>query len=87
MQCGMTKGMKTAISVDDTLMEQADQAARALGLSRSGLIAEALRDYLRQRERTNTTERLNRAYADAPGPAEKRLVRKLRTKLPVQDRW
>jgi len=37
--------MKAAISLEDKLMVQADAAAR--GLSRSGLVAEALRDYLR----------------------------------------
>ena len=68
-------------------MEQADEAARDLGLSRSGLIAEALRDYLRQRRRARISEKLNQAYANGPSPGERRLVRKLRTKLPVLDRW
>ena len=79
--------MKTAISMDDSLMEQADEAARDLGLSRSGLIAEALRDFLRQRRRTRISELLNKAYANEPTPQERRLVRKLKTKLPVQDSW
>jgi metal-responsive CopG/Arc/MetJ family transcriptional regulator len=79
--------MKTAISVEDALMKQADDAARDLGLSRSGLIAEALRDYLRQRRRARVSEQLNQAYADGPNPNEQRLVRKLRTKLPAPDRW
>ena len=87
MQHGITKSMKTAISVEDSLMEQADKAARDLGLSRSGLIAEALRDYLRQRRRAQITRQLNRAYADKPGPDERRLVRNLRTKLSVPDTW
>ena len=79
--------MKTAISVDDALMEQADAAARDLGLSRSGLIADALRDYLRKRRRVRTTEQLNVAYSNVPSADERSLVRKLRAKLPVQDRW
>jgi len=79
--------MKTAISVDDSLMEQADEAARSLGLSRSALIAEALRSYLRQRRRERISEQLNQAYADVPSADERRLVRRLRTKIPVQDRW
>ena len=79
--------MKTAISMEDSLMVQADEAARDLGLSRSGLIAEAVRDFLRQRRRTRITEQLNQAYANDPSPDERRLVRKLRTKLPVLDRW
>ena len=73
--------------MEDSLMEQTDKAARDLGLSRSGLIAEAVRDFLRQRRRTRITEQLNQAYANDPSPDERRLVRKLRTKLPIQDRW
>ena len=79
--------MKTAISVEDSLMKQADQAARDLGLSRSGLIADALRDYLRKRRQALITEQLNQAYANEPSPEERLLVRRLRTKLPISDRW
>ena len=68
-------------------MEQADEAARDLGFSRSGLIAEALRDFLQKRRRTRISEQLDLAYAKEPSPDERRLVRELRTKLPVQDRW
>ena len=85
MQCGITKSMKTAISVEDSLMEQADTAARELGLSRSGLISEALRGYLQQRRKAHVSELLNEAYANVPSPEP--LVKKLRTKLPVVDRW
>ncbi len=87
MQCGITNSMKTAISVDDSLMEQADEAARDLGLSRSGLIADALREYLKKRRQAQISEQLNRAYASVPGSQERRLVRKLKTKLPVLNRW
>ncbi len=79
--------MKTAVSVDDALMEQADKAARDLGLSRSALVAEALRVFLRLRRQAQVTEQLNRAYASEPSHEQRRLVRKLKTKLPVQDAW
>ena len=79
--------MKTAISMDDALMAQADEAARDLGLSRSGLIAEALREYLRKRRQTQITEQLNQAYANEPTPKERSLTRKLKSKLPVRDTW
>ncbi len=42
-------------------MEEADAAARDLGLSSSRLIADALREYLRKRRRTRITEQLNQA--------------------------
>ena len=79
--------MKTAISVDDSLMEQADEAARDLGMSRSGLISEALRDYLRHRRQAKVSDQLNQAYKNEPSPEEKSLVRRLKAKLPIQDRW
>lgn len=87
VQNGITNSMKTAISVDDSLMEQTDLAARAMGLSRSGLIADALREYLKNRRRTQITEQLNQAYANAPSQDERRLVRKLRSKVPVTGKW
>jgi metal-responsive CopG/Arc/MetJ family transcriptional regulator len=87
MNSGITNGMKTAISVEDALMEQADDAARDLGLSRSGLIAEALREYLLRRRQARVSDRLNQAYANGLRPDERRLVRKLKTKLPTPDRW
>ena len=83
----ITISMRFAAYLDDTLMEQTDMAARDLGLSRSALVAEALRAFLRQRRQALITEQLNRVYADEPSPAERRLVRKLKTKLPVQDAW
>jgi len=84
---GITKSMKTAISVENSLMEEADNAARDLGLSRSGLIAEALREYLKRRRRARVSQQLNEAYANGTSPDERKLVRTLRTKLPSPDRW
>ncbi len=79
--------MKTAISMEDSLMEQADAAARDLGMTRSGLIAEAVREYLRRRRRARLTEQLNQAYANDADSEERHLVKKLRTKLSPADRW
>lgn len=64
--------MKTAISIDDSFMEQADNASRELGLSSSGLIAEASRRYLQHRRQAQVL-------------AEETLVATLKTKLPVLD--
>jgi metal-responsive CopG/Arc/MetJ family transcriptional regulator len=83
----MIAGMKTAISVDDALMEEADAVARHLGLSRSRLISDALRDYLRQRRAAQITQQLNQVYATTPDAHDRRLGRKLKAKLPIQDQW
>ena len=73
--------MKVAISVErDVLLEQADAAAR------SALIAVALKDYLRHREQPRITAQLNEIYKDGPTP-EERLVSRMRSKLPIADRW
>jgi predicted transcriptional regulator len=79
--------MKTAISVDDVLMEQADAAARDLGLSRSRLISDALREYLKKRRRARIAEQLNRAYGDGQTAEERLLVRQMRSKLRALDPW
>jgi metal-responsive CopG/Arc/MetJ family transcriptional regulator len=87
MNAGITRGMKTAISVEDSLMTRADNAARELGLSRSALVSEALRKYLEYHQNAKITEDLNKAYAQEPAANERALVRKLRTKVPIIDRW
>lgn len=79
--------MKAAISVEDTLMKQADDAARNLGLSRSALIAEALREYLLRLRQARVSEQLNQAYKDGLSFEERQLVRKLARKLPPVERW
>ncbi len=68
-------------------MEQADETARDLGLSRSGLIAEALRQYLWRRHQGRITEQLNDAYGDGGTPVERATMKKLKTKLHTADKW
>jgi metal-responsive CopG/Arc/MetJ family transcriptional regulator len=80
--------MKTAISVDDQLISEADNAAREMGLSRSRLIATALEAYLRKRRQDEITARLNEAYA-VPDPDEARLLKAMKAKFAatIKDRW
>lgn len=68
-------------------MLQADEAARKLGLSRSGLIAEALREFLHRRREAEIRDQLNLAHASAPEPQERRLVKKFRAKISNLDQW
>jgi metal-responsive CopG/Arc/MetJ family transcriptional regulator len=73
--------VKTAISLEGSLMQQADSAALDLGLSRSALIAQALQDLLHRRRHSQISEQLNQAYSHPLDPTQRRLVRKLKTKL------
>jgi hypothetical protein len=51
------------------------------------LIAEALREYLQRRRQARVSDQLNQVYANEPSQDERRLVRKLKAKVPTRDRW
>lgn len=73
--------MKTAISLDGNLLNQADQTARAMGLSRSHLFSLAVEDYLRRRQQEQTLDQLNLAYSDKPDAAEARTAKRMKAKF------
>src|ERR1039458_9453490 len=62
--------MKTAISIDDGLLQEADETARLMGLSRSRLFALAVGDFLQRQRREQMLLRLNEVYAEGMEPAE-----------------
>jgi len=80
--------MKTAISVDDHLLREADRTARQMGLSRSRFFSVAVERYLRQRRQQEFTDRLNRVYS-APDPDEQLLPSLMKSKLraTLKDQW
>lgn len=53
-----------AISIPDDLFDSAETLGRRLGVSRSGLYASALAEFLAKHQGRRTTERLNRLYAE-----------------------
>ena len=61
---------KTAISLDESLLERIDQAARELRLPRSRLLARATEEFLTEHENRKLLERLDRAYSDHPTAEE-----------------
>jgi metal-responsive CopG/Arc/MetJ family transcriptional regulator len=79
MICG--RNMKTAISIDDGLLEEADETARLMGLSRSRLFAVAVRDFLQRHRQEQMLLRLNEVYAHQPEPAERRLLKGIKAKV------
>lgn len=58
--------MKTAISVPNRLFEEAEAAAKGLGVSRSKLIQTALEEFLSRRRADEVTRRINKSYAEHP---------------------
>jgi metal-responsive CopG/Arc/MetJ family transcriptional regulator len=68
--------MKTAVSLPDPLFEQAEAAARDLGVSRSRLVQIALEAYLERRREEELTAEINRnieKYGD-PSDGEEALL-------------
>ena len=55
--------MKTAISLPNDLFASADALARRLGVSRSGLIATALAEFVAKHRAAKISERLDAVYA------------------------
>ena len=66
--------MKTAISVEDDLLLQADRTARKMGISRSRLFSIALEAYLRNRSWASLS-------ASEPSPEERRTVAGMKTRF------
>jgi metal-responsive CopG/Arc/MetJ family transcriptional regulator len=79
--------MKTAISIDDGLLQEADDTARRLGVSRSRLFALPVGDFLERQRREQMLAQLNQVYADHGEPLERRLLKGMKAKLRRTERW
>ena len=55
--------MKTAISIPEEIFEEAERAAKKLGVSRSELYAKAVLDFVERYRRESLTEKLNEVYS------------------------
>jgi hypothetical protein len=56
--------VKTGISIDRNLAEKADALAREMGVTRSGLYAMAVREFVRRHENESLLQKLNDVYED-----------------------
>jgi metal-responsive CopG/Arc/MetJ family transcriptional regulator len=81
--------MKTAISISDELLHDADETARSMGLSRSRLFALAVGDFLQRKREEQMLLQLNEVYANGMEPAEKRILKGIKAKAgrTVKERW
>ena len=76
------QAIKTAISIEKNLFDQAEQLARDMNVSRSKLFVLALQDFIEHQKNKEMLAQINAAYNDEPDSAE----RSLRTKARRQHR-
>lgn len=77
--------MKTAISLPDSVFEEAEIVARQLGLSRSELYTRALQAYLRKYNRRQMLNQLNQVYSQESSALNPELARMQLMSLPHED--
>jgi predicted transcriptional regulator len=78
--------MKTAVSLPDDLFRRAESTARHLRISRSGLYAKAIAEFLERQHANAITERLNEVYSRRPARVDSGLHR-AQLKLLEKDAW
>ncbi len=79
--------MKTAISIPDEVFSAAEKAAKKLGVSRSELYTNAVREFIERYGREGITEKLNEVYS-AEGEAivfDKKLAEMQSASLPREE--
>ena len=72
--------VKTAISLQKSIFDQAEALARELEISRSRLFAIAVEEFIRHHNNQKLLESINAAYDDVLDPEEYALRRKMKAK-------
>ena len=83
---GYTVGMKTAVSIPDSLFSAAERLARRTGKSRSRVFSEALREYLARHAPDELTQAMNQACADI-GEKKDRFVSVAARRILERTEW
>jgi metal-responsive CopG/Arc/MetJ family transcriptional regulator len=81
--------VKTAISLNERLLEQADALAGEMHISRSRLFALAIEEYLHRHQNEALLEALNAAYGE-PADADEQAYTQARARYHlrlVKDEW
>lgn len=83
------QAIKTAISIEKDLFEQAEKMARSMKVSRSKLFVIALQDFIEHQKNKELLAQINAAYADEPDTSEQTLRRKSRRqhRRVVEGEW
>ena len=85
----MATTIKTAVSIQKSLFDQAESLAQQLNISRSRLFGLAIETFIKTHENQTLLEKINQAYSDQPDPNETVLLSKMRKphrKL-VESEW
>ncbi|MFB2837103.1 CopG family ribbon-helix-helix protein [Floridanema evergladense] len=77
--------MKTAISLPDSVFEEAEALAKQLGLSRSELYTKALQAYLQKYNRNQLLNKLNQVYSEESSELDPLLAKMQFMSLPRED--
>ena len=83
------QAIKTAISIEKDLFEQAEKMARSMKVSRSKLFVIALQDFIEHQKNKELLAQINAAYAEEPDASEQALRRKSRRqhRRMVEGEW
>lgn len=72
------QAIKTAVSLDKSIFDQAETLAHTLKVSRSKLYSIALQDFFEHHKNRELLAQINAVYDDEPDTNEKRIQSKLR---------
>ena len=72
------QAIKTAISIEKNLFDQAEIIARTMKVSRSKLFVIALQEFIEHQKNKEMLAQINAAYDDEPDATEQALRKKIR---------
>ena len=82
--------VKTAISIDDRLLEATVDIAQELDIPRSQVVSLALEDFIRRYRNKQLLEQINDAYSDSPNSDESgtmEIIDSYRRKSGEHEEW
>ena len=82
--------VKTAISIDESLLEETGHLAQELDIPRSQVVSLALEDYIRRYKNKQLLAQINDAYSDSPDSDEigsLEVIRSHLRKLGEHEEW
>ena len=85
----MATTIKTAISIQKPLFEEANELAQELNISRSHLFSLAIEKYITNYQNQNLLDKLNQAYDDQDDPNETQRLAKMskRQRVQLEGEW